>query len=198
MLQAAPALSPAVEWELRGRARSPPMPVCTVNPLIISKCGKPLGDGPHLGKAGSVALYIWVSNPWCHCPPSSQGFQEVLAIFQRVTGHGCGDGCTEVHCSRRALALEELNDLSRKADISFHNFALERVLRSTEWTPTPGNSGRVVSTTSRPQQPCPAPLDSGLWLCLWSQSILQLAFQFSCCLLFFPKLLSFPENAAFS
>lgn len=119
-----------------------PMPVCTVSPLIISKCGKPLGDGPHLGKAGSVVFYIWVSNPWCHCPLSSQGFQEVLVVFKRVTGHGCGGGGTEAHFSQQVLALEDLNELSRKGNISIHTvFALEHVLRSTEWTPTTGNSG---------------------------------------------------------
>lgn len=38
---------------------TPPMPVCTVNPLIISNCGKHLGDGPHLGKAGKCCfLYL--------------------------------------------------------------------------------------------------------------------------------------------
>lgn len=47
-------------------------------------------------------------------------------------------------------------------------------------------------------QPCSAPVDSRLWLLLWSHSISYFVFLFSCSLLFFPALLSFPKNPAFS
>ena len=56
----------------------------------------------------------------------------------------------------------------------------------------------VRSTMPCPQQPCSAPVDSCLWLPLWSQSMSYLVFLISCCLLLFPVLLSFPTNSAFS
>ena len=63
---------------------------------------------------------------------------------------------------------------------------------------TPGNSEGVMSATCHSQQPCSAPVDSGLWLLLWSQSVSHLAFLFFCCLLLSPALLSFPRNPTFS
>ena len=56
----------------------------------------------------------------------------------------------------------------------------------------------VMSRKSCPQQPRSAPVDSRLWLLLWSQSISDSIFLFSCCLLFFPVLLSFSKNTVFS
>lgn len=43
---------------------------------------------------------------------------------------------------------------------------------------------------SYPQQPCPTPVDSCLWLLLWNQSTLYLAILFLFCLIFFSALYS--------
>lgn len=55
------------------------------------------------------------------------------------------------------------------------------------------DSHNVLSSTTGS-----APVDSCLWLLSWSHSISYLVFSFSCCLLLFPILLSFPKNPAFS
>ena len=55
-----------------------------------------------------------------------------------------------------------------------------------------------MSTTSYPQQPYSEAVHSCLWLPVWGQSILYLVFLFSCCLLLFPVLLSFPQDPIFS
>ena len=56
----------------------------------------------------------------------------------------------------------------------------------------------VMSAISCPEQPYSAPVDTCLWLPLWSQSILYLVFLFTCWLLLSPALLFFPKNLAFS
>ena len=62
-----------------------------------------------------------------------------------------------------------------------------RLIPSWEWE---------VSTVSCLQQPCSATVVSCPWFLLWSQSShFSLV---SCCLLYFPELLSFPKNPAFS
>lgn len=51
--------------------------------------------------------------------------------------------------------------------------------------------------TSCPHWPYPAPVHSRLWLLVWSQSLSEPIFLFSCSLVFFPAL-PFPKDPAFS
>lgn len=61
---------------------------------------------------------------------------------------------------------------------------------SNSWWP----SEWVMSAMSCPQQPCSVPVESCLWLFLWSQPIFYLVFPFSCCLLFFQHYCLFQRN----
>lgn len=90
------------------------------------------------------------------------------------------------------IVVRKLNFLSKShCSLCFHSI-LCCMLCAIEFT-------QVMSTQPCPQQPYSAPVDACLRLLLsWSPSISYLLFLFSCCLLVFPAVLSFPKSPAFS
>ena len=62
-----PALPPVVRREVTSDGATPTgLHVPSIVPL--ANVENPQGTDRPSGKAGSTALHIWVSNPWCHCP----------------------------------------------------------------------------------------------------------------------------------